>query len=102
VAVAATLVYSGVVSLALLKLVGAVIPLRVRSQDESVGMDLTQHGEEAYVHAGDFTKPRSATGHAERIVAVEGMVSAARSPVGRRHHAVDQKHRPARQDRGVR
>jgi ammonium transporter, Amt family len=55
VAVGATLVYSGAVTFLLLKLVGAVIPLRVASEDEMAGMDLTQHGEEAYVHAGDFS-----------------------------------------------
>jgi Amt family ammonium transporter len=50
-AVLAAIVYSGVVSFVLLKAIGAVIPLRADSDDESVGLDLTQHGEEAYVHA---------------------------------------------------
>ena len=49
-AVAATIVYSGVVSFLLLKLIGLVIPLRASADDESVGLDLTNHGEEAYVH----------------------------------------------------
>jgi hypothetical protein len=48
-AVAATIVYSGVVSFLLLKLIGLVIPLRASADDESVGLDLTNHGEEAYV-----------------------------------------------------
>jgi Amt family ammonium transporter len=51
-AVAAAIVYSGVVSFILLKAIGAVVPLRAEAADESIGMDLTQHGEEAYVHAG--------------------------------------------------
>ena len=49
-AVAATIVYSGVVSFILLKLIGVVIPLRASADDESVGLDLSNHGEEAYVH----------------------------------------------------
>jgi len=50
-AVLAAIVYSGVMSLVLLKLVGLVLPLRADRQAESVGMDVSQHGEEAYVHA---------------------------------------------------
>ena len=50
-AVLAAIVYSGVMSLILLKLVGLVVPLRADRQAESVGMDVSQHGEEAYVHA---------------------------------------------------
>jgi len=33
----------------LLKLVGAVFPLRASAHEEAVGMDVTQHGEEAYI-----------------------------------------------------
>jgi ammonium transporter, Amt family len=49
-AVAAAIVYSGGMSFVLLKLVGAIMPLRadVSAQDE--GLDLSQHGEEAYDH----------------------------------------------------
>ena len=50
-AVVAAIAYSGVASFILLKIVGAVIPLRASSEDEVVGLDLTQHGEEAYLHA---------------------------------------------------
>ncbi len=50
-AVLAAIVYSGVLSFVLLKLVGLVVPLRADRDDESVGMDVSQHGEEAYVHA---------------------------------------------------
>jgi ammonium transporter, Amt family len=55
IAVAAAIVYSGVVSFVLLKAIGAVIPLRANAADESVGLDVSQHGEEAYVHAGGST-----------------------------------------------
>jgi Amt family ammonium transporter len=51
VAVGAAIVYSGVASFVLLKLVGLIFPLRAGVSDESTGMDLSQHGEEAYVHA---------------------------------------------------
>jgi ammonium transporter, Amt family len=44
----ATPVYAFVMTYVLLKLVGLVIPLRATEHDESIGMDVTQHGEEAY------------------------------------------------------
>ncbi len=50
-AVAAAAVYSFVVSFALVKLVGLVIPLRPSAEDEMTGLDISQHGEEAYLHA---------------------------------------------------
>jgi len=51
VAVLSSIVYSGVLTFVLLKLIGAVVPLRTDAEDESTGLDVTQHGEEAYVHA---------------------------------------------------
>ena len=51
-AVAAAIVYSGVVTFILLKVIGFVVPLRASATDESTGLDLTNHGEEAYLHAG--------------------------------------------------
>jgi Amt family ammonium transporter len=50
-AVLAAIVYSGVVTFVLLKVIGAVMPLRATEADEITGMDLSIHGEEAYVHA---------------------------------------------------
>lgn len=50
-AVAAVIVYSGIATFALLKIVGAIFPLRATSAEEMVGLDLSAHGEEAYVHA---------------------------------------------------
>ena len=32
----------------LLKLIGSIVPLRVTTRDEGLGLDVTQHGEEAY------------------------------------------------------
>jgi ammonium transporter, Amt family len=51
VAVLAAIAYSGVMSFVLLKLISVVMPLRATAEDESTGLDVTQHGEEAYVHA---------------------------------------------------
>src|SRR5688572_5712561 len=51
VAVLAAIAYSGVMSFVLLKLISVVMPLRANATDESTGLDVTQHGEEAYVHA---------------------------------------------------
>jgi ammonium transporter, Amt family len=44
-----TPVYAFVATFVLLKLVGAVMPLRASEHDEAVGMDVVYHGEEAYV-----------------------------------------------------
>jgi Amt family ammonium transporter len=45
----ATPVYAFAMTFLLLKLVGLAMPLRVDQRQEAVGMDVTQHGEEAYV-----------------------------------------------------
>ena len=50
-AVLAAIVYSGVVSFVLLKVIGLVIPLRASDAEEVEGLDISQHGEEAYLHA---------------------------------------------------
>jgi Amt family ammonium transporter len=47
-AAAATPVYAFVVTFVLLKVLGALMPLRASEREESIGMDVTQHGEEAY------------------------------------------------------
>ncbi|MGI8402273.1 MAG: ammonium transporter [Gemmatimonadaceae bacterium] len=47
-AVAATIVYSAVGTFVILKLVALVAPLRASTKEEGIGMDVTQHGEEAY------------------------------------------------------
>ena len=48
VAVLATIVYSGVGTFVLLKIVGALMPLKATDNEEGLGMDISQHGEEAY------------------------------------------------------
>jgi Amt family ammonium transporter len=48
--IGAAMLYSGVATAILLKLIGLVTPLRGQVRDEAIGMDVTQHGEEAYTH----------------------------------------------------
>ncbi|MBE0552299.1 MAG: ammonium transporter [Rhodobacteraceae bacterium] len=48
VAVLITLVYGGVVSFILYKIVGAITGLRVKEEEEREGLDLSSHGERAY------------------------------------------------------
>ena len=55
-AVVTAIVYSGVVSFILLKVINLVIPIRADAGDESTGLDLTQHGAEAYLHEGGGQK----------------------------------------------
>jgi Amt family ammonium transporter len=52
-AVLTALVYSGVMSFILLKIIGLFIPLRATAADEATGLDVTMHGEEAYLHGGE-------------------------------------------------
>jgi Amt family ammonium transporter len=52
-AIVAAIVYSGVGSFVLLKLIGLVLPLRATSTDQTTGLDVSMHGEEAYLHGGE-------------------------------------------------
>ena len=45
---ALTWVFSGVATFVILKIVDAIIGVRVSAGDESIGLDISQHGEEAY------------------------------------------------------
>jgi Amt family ammonium transporter len=47
-AVAAVLAFSAAGSFVILKLVGLALPLRAGSREEGLGLDVSQHGEEAY------------------------------------------------------
>jgi Amt family ammonium transporter len=46
--VAVVLAYSGVATFVILKLVGLAMPLRISGRVEGVGLDVAEHGEEAY------------------------------------------------------
>jgi Amt family ammonium transporter len=52
-AVVTAIVFSGGVSFILLKIIGLFIPLRATQSDEATGLDVTMHGEEAYLHGGE-------------------------------------------------
>ena len=43
--IAVTLAWSGVMTFIVLKVVGVMVPLRVRHEDEVMGLDISQHGE---------------------------------------------------------
>jgi Amt family ammonium transporter len=47
-AVLVTIVFSGAGTYVLLKLVNALIPIKVGAREEGLGLDVSQHGEEAY------------------------------------------------------
>src|SRR6478735_9296518 len=68
-AVLAVAVYSGVVSFVLLKVISLVTPLRATEQEESAGLDISLHGEEAYIQEGDVS------GRAYQSGADDGMKS---------------------------
>ncbi len=74
VAVGASILFSGAASFALLKLIGLVIPLRASTTEEGPGMDVSQHGEEAYMH-GDgaiLVLPDTASPIGASAMATEG------------------------------
>jgi len=48
IAVAATWIYAAVVTVVIVKVIDVTIGMRVREQDESIGLDASQHGEIAY------------------------------------------------------
>lgn len=47
-AIVVTAVFAGIATLVILKIVDALIGLRVEPEEESVGLDVSQHGESAY------------------------------------------------------
>jgi len=73
-AVLTAMVYSGGMSFILLKLIGLVIPLRASSAEEMEGLDISAHGEEAYMQIGGS----SAIRYEETTTAAPGL-SAARA-----------------------
>ncbi len=74
VAVLASVVYSGALTFALLKLVALVVPLRSASNEEGIGMDVSQHGEEAYAEGEGaiLVLPDRAVPAASAVMAAEG------------------------------
>jgi len=52
IAVVTAMIYSGGASFILLKLISLVMPLRSTVEEEIEGLDISMHGEEAYLHTG--------------------------------------------------
>jgi Amt family ammonium transporter len=76
-AVLAAIVYSGVVSFILLKLISLVLPLRATEADEAQGLDISAHGEEAYMHSdGGGRSSMSAMSAAPAPRRVDGLATA--------------------------
>jgi Amt family ammonium transporter len=48
ISIVAVLLYSGIMTFVILKVIGMVTPLRPSEREESIGMDILNHGEEAY------------------------------------------------------
>src|SRR3954462_1360729 len=63
-AVLAAIIYSGVASFVLLKLIGLVMELRATTVEETEGLDINEHGEEAYMHVGG-----ASIAHVEKVAA---------------------------------
>ncbi len=68
VAALVTPAYAFIGTFVLLKVIAAVMPLRVSARDESVGMDIVEHGEEAYI-----------TGEGAILVGIDANPEAARA-----------------------
>ncbi|NMC26871.1 MAG: ammonium transporter, partial [Syntrophomonadaceae bacterium] len=54
IAVLATYVYAGIATFIILKVLSLFVPLRVSDEEEETGLDITQHGEDAYSY-GDMS-----------------------------------------------
>jgi len=76
-AVLAAIVYSGLASFILLKLIGLVIPLTATSGEQVEGIDISAHGEEAYMHASGAAMVEAAASN----VAEQPALKPARSEV---------------------
>jgi Amt family ammonium transporter len=89
-AVAATVLYSATASFALLKLIGVFAPLRAERRHEGLGLDVPQHGEEAYTsgEGAILVLPDAATPAASPLAAgvsgAAGAAGAAPVPLGSR------------------
>jgi len=82
IAVVAAIAYSGVASYLLLKVIGLVTPLKVDKREEGLGLDVSQHGEEAYAddEGAVLILPRDA---ADAPAALPAIAAAAAAEGGR-------------------
>ena len=56
-AILAAIVYSGLGTFVILKAIALFMPLRATKSEEAEGLDITAHGEEAYIHMGGSMSP---------------------------------------------
>jgi len=73
-AVLAAVAYSGVLTFGLLKLIAVFMPLRAQANEEGLGMDVSQHGEEAYAEGEGaiLILPERAVSTGATVMATEG------------------------------
>jgi Amt family ammonium transporter len=67
-AVLAAIVYSGLATFVILKLIGLVMSLRATASEEIEGLDITEHGEEAYAFGGSMSPAAGAEADGSRPV----------------------------------
>jgi Amt family ammonium transporter len=67
-AVLAAIVYSGVATFVILKALSLVMSLRATKDEESEGLDITEHGEEAYAFGGSMSPAAAAEADGKRPV----------------------------------
>jgi Amt family ammonium transporter len=81
VAVLATVAFAAVGTLAILKFIDLTIGARADVPEESAGLDLSQHGEEAYFGSdlGSFASPGASLGGS---VIVQSIVAEPEAPTG--------------------
>ena len=70
-AVAVVPAYAFVATYVILRVVGLLMPLRATEQEESIGMDITQHGEEAYITGEGAILVRPEAGDEFRITGLK-------------------------------
>jgi ammonium transporter, Amt family len=71
IAVAVTPLYAFGMTFVLLKVVGLAMPLRVTEREEAVGMDVGQHGEEAYASGEGAILVTPEAGHEEEVLVAQ-------------------------------
>jgi Amt family ammonium transporter len=69
-------VYAFTATFVLLKVLGALMPLRATEREEAIGMDVVQHGEEAYAsgEGAILVDPDGHDGHIDGKVLVANVV----------------------------
>jgi len=72
IAVLVTPAYAFVVTALTLKVIGALMPLRAGAREEALGMDVTQHGEEAYLTGEGAILLTATPEEADRVTGAAG------------------------------